>query len=219
LVTARKIHDSRALMGGLAMMIIGAILSIMMAFYLLPDIFGTGALVSRWWWEIVLNLQILCLAFMWFCHHNRIIFSHGWWRMRAIVHFVTGVISVSYPVGIMLLAAYMDWFREAPGEKEVYLLMIAGAALWAVGNFVVPIIVWLMARPSAGSDNTSPLKFRPHVWLLAFWPTLTALLIAISIWWQGSSALSIFVPILLYLQGALPYFRKARHASPRDSDI
>ncbi|WP_286828651.1 MULTISPECIES: hypothetical protein [Kordiimonas] len=216
---AVKIHDSRALMGGLAMMIIGAILSMMMAFYLLPDVFGEEALVSRWWWEIVLNLQILCLAFMWFCHHNRIIFSRGWWRMRAIVHFITGVVSVSYPVGIMLISAYMDWFREAPSERQVYLLMLGGVALWAVGNFVVPIIVWLMARPSARSDDASPLKFRPHIWLMAFWPTLSALVIGIIVWWQQGGAVSILVPILLYLQGALPYFRKAQHASPRDSDI
>ncbi len=206
-------------MGGLAMMIIGAILSMMMAFYLRSDIFGTGTLVSRWWWEIVLNLQILCLAFMWFCHHNRIVFSQGWWRLRAIVHFVTGVISVSYPVGIMLLAAYMDWFREAPSEQQVYLLVLACVALWAVGNFIVPIVVWIMARPAPDSAEASPLKFRPLVWLVAFWPTLTALLVGIYVWWRGGSTLTILLPILLYLQGALPYFRKARHASPRDSDI
>ncbi|MFC4347613.1 hypothetical protein ACFO5Q_07115 [Kordiimonas lipolytica] len=213
------IHDSRALMGGLAMMIIGAILSIMMAFYLLPDIFGEGALVSRWWWEIVLNLQILCLAFMWFSHHNRILYAQGWWRLRAITHFVTGVISVSYPVGIMLIAAYNDWFREGPTPSQVYLLVLGGIALWAVGNFIVPILVWLMVRSNQKQGNAPAMKFRPVVWVQAFWPTLAALMVAALVWWRQESSLSTLVPVLLYLQGALPYFRKARHASPRDSDI
>lgn len=207
-------------MGGMAMMIIGAILSLMMAFFFLPEIFGEGNLVSRWWWEIVLNLQILCLAFMWFCHHNRILYATGWWRFRAILHFGTGVVSVSYPLGIMLISAYLDWFRETPPVGEVYALVIGCIALWAIGNFVVPVIAWLMVKTEAGQQKAArATSFRPRIWVLTFWPTLLALLLALFIKYTGSVGLSTLLPVLLYLQGALPYFRKARHASPRDSDI
>lgn len=213
------IEDSRAFIGGLALVIIGAILSLMTAFYLLPDVFGDDALVARWWWEIVLNLQILCLAFMWFCHHNRLVQSSGWWRLRAVSHFLTGMISVSYPVGILLISAYMDWFRTPPPDAQVYGMIFLGAVLWAVGAFVMPIVNWLMVRQEDGTILNQPLGLNIVAWVRAFWPTFLCLAIgAIEVARGGLAGLTL-LPVLMYLQGALPYFVKSRHASERDSEF
>ena len=217
--TDGRIHDSRSLLGGNAMVIVGVLLSLMMAFYMRPDVFGDDMLMARWWWEIVLNLQILCYAFMWFCHHNRMTHSKGWWRIRAISNFITGMVSVSYPAGILILSASMDWFRTDPDPKEVYLLILAGVALWAFGAFIMPIVNWLMVRGRLEQQETLSVPGRMKAVLEAFWPTFLLLLIAALEWWRGGLTGYTVVPVLMYVQGALPYLVKARHQSPRDVDI
>jgi len=212
-----RIKDSRAFLGALALLIVGVIMAFKVGFFFAPEIFGDGMLTSRWWWEIVLNLQILCLAFMWFCHHDRMVQSEGRWRLRAIVNFIVGVISVSYPVMLLLIGAYLDWFRETPPEQSVITLMLLAIGLWAVGVFVIPIFTTLLV----GQKNLgeSSLGFNPSAWLRAFWPSFIVVLIIAYGALQKSEALYMFVPLFMYLQGALPYLHKAQHASPRDSDI
>lgn len=191
----------------------------MTAFYLLPDVFGDKALTARWWWEIVLNLQILSFAFMWFCHHNKLVLSRGWWRFRAVSHFATGVIAVSYPVLIMLISAYMDWFRIPPLQSQVYTLMFVGGALWAVGNFFMPILYWLMVRHENGGKTNPALKLGAQTLFRAYWPTLLGIVI---VWLEverGGLVGFTLLPVLMYLQGALPYFVKSQHASARDSEF
>ncbi|TNE60541.1 MAG: hypothetical protein EP335_18870 [Alphaproteobacteria bacterium] len=213
-----RIRDSRAFMGALGMLIVGAILALMVAFYMLPDIFGTGLLTARWWWEIVLNLQILCLAFMWFCHHERILQAEGRWRWRAIGNFLVGVISVSYPIGLLLISAWFDWFRHAPSERSVMIVMFGGIGLWIIGAFVMPIVHWLVLGPEARRDALQPLG-APRHWLKAFWPTFLLLVVLACELARDGRTGYVAVPILMYIQGALPYLRKAGHASPRDADI
>lgn len=225
-LTDGRIHDSRALFGGIAMIIIGVILSMMVAFYMLPQVFGERTLMARWWWEIVLNLQILCYAFMWFCHHNRILHSSGWWRVRAVSHFMVGMVSVSYPAGILLLSAMMDWFRVKPEPVQVYLTMIGAVALWAFGAFIMPIINWVMVRSAMPSpDKAAPdtmtkgMGAKAMAMVKTFWPTGLLLLLGACEWWRGGLEGYALMPLLMYLQGALPYLQKARHASPRDMDF
>ncbi len=214
-----RIKDSRAFLGALALLIVGVIMSFKVGFFFAPQIFGDGMLTSRWWWEIVLNLQILCLAFMWFCHHDRMVQSEGRWRLRAVVNFIIGTISVCYPVMLLLIGAYLDWFRAIPPESAVIRLMLVGIGLWAVGSFVMPIFTMLLVGRENLGKSGDYLGLHPVAWLRAFWPSfMVALIIAVE-WARGSELLYMFVPIFMYLQGALPYLNKARHASPRDSEI
>ncbi|NVJ97202.1 MAG: hypothetical protein HWE25_03560 [Alphaproteobacteria bacterium] len=218
-VKSGLIQDSRAFLGAMAMVIIGIILSLMVAFYMLPEVFGKKALMARWWWEIVLNLQILCYAFMWFCHHNRIVHSSGWWRLRAVSHFIVGMISVSYPAGILLISAMMDWFRVPPSPTQVYITMIAAVALWAFGAFIMPIVNWVMVRGQADDHTNIAATARVKRALKTFWPTLALFALGICEWSRGGLAGFALMPLLMYIQGALPYFAKARHASPRDMEF
>lgn len=216
---ARRILDSRAFIGALALLIVGGILSLMVAFYMLPDVFGRGVLIARWWWEIVLNLQILCLAFMWFCHHERIIQAEGVWRFRAIGNFVVGVVSVSYPLGLLLVSAWFDWFRHAPSEHTVLLVMLGGVALWMVGAFLVPLVYWGTMGPEARAAILGASGGGRFRLLRNFWPAICLVLALAFELVRGGVAGYILVPILMYIQGAKPYLRKAHHASPRDADF
>lgn len=214
-----RIKDSRAFLGALALLIVGVIMAFKVGFFFAPDIFGDGMLTSRWWWEIVLNLQILCLAFMWFCHHDRMVQSDGRWRMRAVVNFIVGIVSVSYPVMLLLIGAYLDWFRTVPPEASVIKLMLMAIALWAFGAFVIPIFTTLLVGRENLGESGQHLGLNPMAWLRTFWPSFIVALIIATESVRGSELLYMFVPIFMYLQGALPYLNKARHASPRDSDI
>ena len=214
-----KIQDSRAFLGALALWIVGGIMAFKVGFFFAPEIFGTGMLTSRWWWEIVLNLQILCLAFMWFCHHNRMLQSEGRWRARAIINFVIGMISVSYPAILLIVGAYLDWFREPPPDQSVVALMLVGLGLWSLGAFVMPVITTLLVGQKNLGEAGRHLGWRPIAWLAEFWPTLVVVLIIVVEVSRDSEVLYMFVPIFMYIQGALPYLKKAKHASPRDSDI
>lgn len=213
------IKDSRAFLGALALLIVGVIMAFKVGFFFAPDIFGTGMLTSRWWWEIVLNLQILCLAFMWFCHHDRIVQSGGRWRIRAIVNFLVGMVSVSYPAMLLILGAYLDWFRDTPPESSVMLLMLGAIALWAAGSFIMPIVTTMLVGKENLGPGSARLGLNPKAWVQTFWPSFVVALIIFLEALRGSERLYMFVPIFMYLQGALPYLKKARHASPRDSDI
>ncbi len=216
---AKKIQDSRAFLGALALLIVGAIMAFKVGFFFAPEVFGSGALTSRWWWEIVLNLQILCLAFMWFCHHNRMQQGEGKWRLRAIFNFIVGIISVSYPVILLVVGAYFDWFRVAPPEGSVVVLMLAGIGLWAMGSFIMPVFTaMIVGRRHLGAAGEA-LGFKPVAWAKTFWPTFVVVGLLVIEALRDSVTLYMFVPIFMYIQGALPYLKKAYHASPRDSDI
>ncbi|MCJ9429712.1 hypothetical protein [Kordiimonas marina] len=216
---AGRIHDSRAFIGALALLIVGTILSLMVAFYLLPGVFGREIFIARWWWEIVLNLQILCLAFMWFCHHERIIQASGLWRLRAIGNFLVGIISVSYPIGVMLVSAWFDWFRHAPSEHTVLIVMIAGISLWVFGDFLMPVFYRMALGPEGRTALLAAAGDKHLRWFRNFWPTYILVgCLGYATVCGGLLAL-IPIPILMYMQGAIPYLRKAKHASPRDADI
>ncbi|WP_417451491.1 hypothetical protein [Kordiimonas sp.] len=214
-----KIQDSRAFLGALALLIVGVIMGFKVGFFFSPEIFGTGMLTSRWWWEIVLNLQILCLAFMWFCHHNRLLQSSGRWRLRAVVNFIVGMISVSYPVMLLVIGAYYDWFRVPPPEASVVRLMLLALGLWALGAFVVPIFTILLVGNQNLGDSGRALGLEPVAWIKSFWPGFVVAAIIIVEILRDSTVLYMFVPLFMYWQGALPYLKKAKHGSPRDSDI
>ena len=119
----------------------------------------------------------------------------------------------------MLISAWFDWFRHAPSAHTVFIVMLAGISLWVFGDFVMPIIY----RALLGSEGraalltaSGPKRLR---WLRNFWPTyLLVASLGYAMVCDARWAL-IPIPILMYMQGAIPYLRKARHASPRDADI
>ncbi len=213
----KRIQDSRAFMGGLALLVIGFILSFMQAFFVSPTVFEHNLLVARWWWEIVLNLQIMCLALMWFCHHERILHAQGWWRIRAISNMIVGLLSVSYPIVVFIVAAYCDWFRAPPGYHETLFLLMCGLGLWAIGAFVLPSIYWFKAVGRQGRGGRLQGVSNLGNWGKLLWPTLLVMaLLGLGIG-MGWKPLYVLVPFLVYMQGALPYMRKAVHFSERDS--
>lgn len=143
---AKRIKDYRALYGAISLFLIGLVLSFQSFLYVNMDYFGAELTTARWHWEIVLNIQILCCAFIWFSHHNRILFSDGWWKVRAILNFLISFGAVSMPALLTFLGAWNDWYRNPPGpEMSKYMISIA-IYIWVGSNIVLPFVLKLVAR-------------------------------------------------------------------------
>ena len=215
-----KIKDYRALYGALALVLIGLVLSLQSILYLHDDYFGREILTARWLWEIVLNIQILCFAFMWFSHHNRILFSHGRWRARAIMNFLIGFGAVSIPAVLMLLSAGFDWYRNPPSADTPKLLIGIAAVIWLISNFGVPTVQrfllmhWKKRQPikePTGSGAHNGFMFR-------HWPAALAVALLAANDFIGYEIGFFMAPFLCFLHGAVVYYVKAFKAPHYESE-
>ncbi len=208
----KKIQDYRALYGALSLLLVGFVLSFQCIFYLRDDEFSKEIIRARWLWEIVLNIQILSLAFMWFSHHNRILFSQGRWRVRAILNFTAGFVAAGTPAAIMLVAAMLDWYRYPPDPGLPKQLIIKGIYAWlaiifsseVIGNFLRP-----RRRGKQNQSKTRVVFTAKYDFFRRRWPAVLA-----AIFLAGNELVIndtgiILATFLCFLQGAVTYYRKA----------
>lgn len=206
-----KVKDYRALYGALALVFIGLVLSLQSVLYLHDDYFGRDILTARWHWEIVLNIQILCFAFMWFSHHNRILFSRGRWRARAILNFVIGFGAVGIPAVLMFLSASMDWYRNPPGPDVPKYLIGVAAVIWLISNFLIPGIqkFYLARRKNLQRDSELAGQHIIATFFLRHLPAVLATVLLLCNDFIGYEIGYIMAPFLCFLHGAIVYYRKA----------
>lgn len=206
-----SIKDYRALYGALALALIGAVLSLQSVLYLHDEYFGREILTARWHWEVVLNIQILCFAFMWFSHHNRILFSRGRWRARAILNFAIGFGAVGMPVFLMLLSATMDWYRNPPGPDAPKYLIGVAAVLWLVSNFLIPGLqkLILVHRKNTRQSREPAGQQMIIAFLLRHSPAALAAVLLLCNDIIGYEIGYIMAPFLCFLHGAIVYYLKA----------
>ncbi len=199
---AKRIKDYRALYGAISLFLIGMVLSFQSLLYVNMDYFGPELTTARWHWEIVLNIQILCCAFIWFSHHNRILFSSGWWKVRAILFFLVSFGAVSMPALLTFLGAWNDWYRNPPGpEMSKYMIRIA-VYIWVASNIFLPIVLKLIARDFSLGKN--------H--LLGLSKIITAIVMVVLFVLNAHLPFNLgyyAAPFLCFLHGALTYVEKS----------
>lgn len=208
----KKIQDYRALYGALSLVLIGLVLSFQFIFYLRDDDLSKEIVRARWHWEIVLNIQILCFAFMWFSHHNRILFSRGRWRVRAIVNFILGFVMVGAPTVIMLVAAILDWyhFPPDPGLPKFLLTIVISAWLTVVLGAALIKTFFPPRRKNHDRSKGSAASTATGGFLYRYWPgMLAAIMVAGNEMTAGDVGLVLAV-FLCFLQGASTYYIKAK---------
>ena len=196
-----KLHDGRALLAGLALMITGVIVAQMVAQYVTTTELDQGLNRSRLWWEIVLNLQLLSVGMIWFSYSDRIGEATGPVRR---LHIITcGFVSLSafMPTILGALSASNDWFEIRPSPDVFIGFFMFGVSFWLIGLLLQGLLIHF-------KNKTKKRKFRLRG-IALFAPALTLGIVALVEAPGGGTFWLIFTPVMLYLQGALPYSLKA----------
>lgn len=202
-----RIRESRALFGAIALMITGAILSSMGYQYFAGEYTGEAIVRSRSWWEVVLNLQVLCLAFMWFCYADRV---RGADKSRAFVmrlRMIFGLLSVSVPFGLAIISVFLGWFETRPSMEVVDLIVCYLLGFWLVST-ALPRLISLRNEGQTLTWRNVVKRLQPR----SVWFTLPAagglilLFMDVTFNVQGYYYL---IPTFFYLQAAMPFLDKA----------
>lgn len=189
------------------MIIVGIVLSMMSSHYITSDAGDDGLIRSRWWWEIVLNSQILCVAFMWFTHIDRIKSAEGGMAIVKGFQLFAALVAILLPVWVALVAIAMDWFKTTPPLDSVHRMIVVALSAWAlawVANLLVtslllrkPVRPWFMRIPSWGGR------------MVCILPLLAAVILVFVEYSRGGQLHYMYCPFLFFLQGAVPYLAKS----------
>lgn len=193
-------------MGAAALLIAGAILTSILQLYFSDELSGEGIVRSRWWWEIVMNLQVLCLALMWFCYADRVSDNVGAKKRVMRLRMWLGLLIVLQPFWVALLSAYMNWFVVRPSLEVIDLLIWSMLAVWMLAVYV-PRFMIVRARPNRYKGVPATAILKPRAWYYLL-PTYAILVIVAVELQRGGTLHYQSAPFLLYLQGAIPYIAR-----------
>jgi len=201
-----KVSSDRAILTAIAMLITGGILS-SMSMSFLDSMRDAGLSRSRLWWEIVLNLQILSGALVWFSFVERIKIATGARYYVRCAQFFVALVATLLPVEIGLAGAALGWFENKPDLVDLNWLILICLVLWAMG-MSLPVLV---QRVAEGRWRVPPFFAGLGLSriLLRLSPLLAAILLAVVEVYRGGELHYYYGPILLYLQGALSYLLRA----------
>ena len=198
---AISLVDHRSLLGAIALIITGFILADMLLLYLAAAS-GTGALSrSRLWWEIVLNLQILSAAMVWFCYSDRIDGSEGRIKILQIVRRWFAIITVLLPSMLGLVGIQQNWFAEQPPTSFVWSFACMVMLFWLAG-----LLVHYMVQRNRRSKRT-PVSFAYR--FMFFLPAISLIIVTLLDAPFGGQTWLLAIPVLTYIQGAMPFITKA----------
>ena len=200
------VHDSRTLMGGCALMISGAILTSMLQLYFGSEYTDEGIVRSRWWWEIVMNLQVLSLAFMWFCYADRVSDNEGLKKRVMLVRLLFSLLIVLLPSWLALVSAYLNWFVERPSIEVIGNLIFIMLVIWGLTNFV-PGFMHLVAGKKDNRQGFLFTYMKPRKWYV-YMPVYMAFLVWVLEIVRGGTLHYQYVPLLLYTQAAIPFLMR-----------
>ncbi|NVJ97203.1 MAG: hypothetical protein HWE25_03565 [Alphaproteobacteria bacterium] len=197
---------NRALFGAAAMIAVGIILSMMASYYFANGSEDEGITRSRWWWEIVLNVEILSVAFIWFTHIDRVKAASGWQAAVRLLQMGGGIVAVLLPVWVALAAAQLGWFESRPPVSYINMVVMICLAAWMFVWLAVLAVQTIMAKQLA-----MPWFMRTDIlWrrVVRISPMLLAFILIGIETNNGGVAHYIYCPFLFYLQGAMPYLAR-----------
>ena len=188
------------------MLITGGITSSMSVSFF-NDLGEAGINRSRLWWEIVLNLQILCGALVWFSFVEQIKTAVGPRYYIRLAQFFVALVAVLLPTLVGLAGIAMGWFENSPDLAALNGLIVVCLILWGMG-VALPIAVQVATE---GRWRMPPFLLARHPvgLVLKVSPLLAAILLAVIEIAQGGVAHYLYGPFLLYMQGAMLYLVRA----------
>ena len=193
------LRDARALLGAAAMMIVGALLSSMILLHFNDD-FGLAR--ARWWWEIMMNLQALSCAFVWFCYVDRLRDSEGRSRPVMRVRMWSALVLTLTPAWVTVYAASRNWFVVRPELSDLNPIFVLVTLAWVV-SVLIPRAMYL----SRQEQSFSLWKLvKPH---RSFWMSLVLVLAIVGIVTQTLDVKSAYIvsPFLLFFVTSVGYLK------------
>lgn len=192
-------------MVGMAFLATGVIVAMMVDYYVSSPASETAITRSRLWWEIVMNLQILSVALIWFCYTDRIGDAKGTKKRLHILMCCFAMLSVLMPSVLGAVSAANNWFEIRPGPNSFIGFFVFGVAFWCASIVAQFILLRLRVRYAGKSMR------RRSIWFYS-----PAMVLTVFVAFDGPSGGHLWLvmtPILLYLQGAMPFFQKAFSAA------
>ncbi len=196
-----RVTDGRALMAAMALMITGTIVAMMVHHYVASPAPDNAITRSRLWWEIVLNLQLLSVGMIWFCYSDRIGDASGRVKGLQILLCAFAIVSVLMPSILGAISAANNWFEIRPNPSTFTSFFAFGVGFWLVTLVVQIILLRLRNKYSKRDPIRRGIRFYTPAIILG-----VILLIDAP---GGGTRWLVMTPVLLYLQGALPYLMKA----------
>lgn len=196
-----KIQDHRSLLGAISLLVTGGILASMLSVYLDAIADGPGLPRSRLWWELVLNLQILSAALMWFCYSDRIDNTSGTLRRLQRVRRLFGMITVLVPTAFGVFGIFESWYTFRPQPQTVTFLAILVLLFWLSGLWVHMLV--------QRRRRTPPKPRSPWYRIVSLTPVIILALVFLVDYPSGGQTWLLAIPVLTYLQGAVPFIVRA----------
>lgn len=184
-------------MAAIALLITGAITAEIVDRYVYQEVTGALLTRSRLWWEIVLNLQILSVGMIWFCYSDRIADAVG--NLKRIHMLLCGITIVAalIPSFLAAVSAANNWFYVRPSLSSFIGFFVFGIAFWFTSLLMQIVLLRLRARRTGAQAK----QLRAWHYAPAF---MLAVIVTVDASWGGRVWL-VATPLLLYLQGAMPY--------------
>jgi len=204
-----RIEDGRILLGAFALVLTGMILSVMVYLYI-SGYYGLAAIsLSRWWWEIIMNFQILAIGCIWFCYANLIQDSTPKIACLMRIRFFVALFGIMIPFWIVLVSVIMDWFTQPPPSFVLDYLLAFMLVLWVVST-IIPRVSQLRAyKQDISLISLIPLwNAGKAIHLIRIAPLFMLLMVVMYDAVMDTSYYYYCMPVLMYLQSAVPYFRK-----------
>lgn len=197
-VTVQRVSSPRSLMAGCALVTSGIIIALMVRQYHMTSSIDDALTRSRLWWEVVLNIQILSAGVIWFAHSDAISRTEGKSKRIYILQCMFSIVSVLLPSILAFIAVVNNWFEVRPSPSVYWIFVCLGFLHWAWGFLFVVARRWRLDASSRRKRRLlRPGEFAPFVVLL--------IVIAIDAP-SGGYMWTIATPVLLFMQGAMPYF-------------
>lgn len=198
-----RVKDARSLLGGIALVITGVTLTLMVYLYFSDQYTGAQVFRARWLWEIILNLQILCVAFMWFCYAERIRDPDKRKAHQMIVRMGLSLFAVLLPAWVGLVSVSLGWFVELPSREVIDKIFIIMVGYWLL-SVLIPRWLALVLEEKKPGSHLLVRRLRANWGTLPF---ITAMVILAIDMLRGTHHYYLAIPTLFYTQAAVPYLQ------------
>ncbi|MEX0298562.1 MAG: hypothetical protein AB3N28_05800 [Kordiimonas sp.] len=199
-----RVTDGRSLFGAAALIITGVVLGIIAYPYYQFDEVGEPVKRGRWVWEILMNLQVLCLAFMWYCYTDKIKSNSGKKATLMRIRMLFSLISVLLPFAVIMTSVMVGWFNERPPIIDT----VRYTYLFSLVGFTCSLVPYLAKRMLGRRGLKTEQKKQSFNWrLLQILPGVMAFVVVFAAILLGQHELVIWLAPLCYMQSAIPYLK------------